>query len=124
MRLEIPIATPSLNDFVGKHWSVKNKAKQQWGVLMVRAGVKRLPPATGPRRVTVLRHSRGKLDHDNFVGGCKSIVMDNLVAFGLLVDDSPKWLTADYVQLPLGGGTPRTVIELSDWEPSFVGGGV
>lgn len=114
MRLEIPIATPSLNDFVGKHWSAKNKAKQRWAVLMVRAGAKRLPHATGPRHVMVKRHSRGTLDDDNLRGGCKSTVMDNLVTFGLLVDDSPKWLTANYVQLPLGGGTPRTVIEIEE----------
>jgi hypothetical protein len=114
VRLEIPQASYSLNDFVGKSWVVKHRAKTQWALLMQRAGVKCITKATGARRVTVTRYSRGTLDHDNFVGGCKSIVFDNLVAFGLLIDDSPKWLRADYVQLPRGKGTARTVIEIEE----------
>lgn len=53
-----------------------------------------LPPrATQPRHLSItVRHSGQERDYDNLVGGCKPLV-DCLVDQGLLVDDSPVWLT-------------------------------
>jgi len=58
--------------------------------------------ADGHRRhVTFTRRYAGRereMDHANLVGGMKGVV-DAMVRVGLLVDDSPKWFEAEYVQV-------------------------
>lgn len=57
--------------------------------------------STVRRHVTFTRHYTGRereMDHANMVGGMKGPV-DAMVRAGLLVDDSPKWLEATYLQL-------------------------
>lgn len=53
------------------------------------------------RHVTFTRHYSGRereMDHANLIGGMKGPV-DAMARVGLLVDDSPKWFTAEYVQV-------------------------
>lgn len=53
------------------------------------------------RCVTFTRHYSGRekeMDHANMVGGAKGMV-DAMVRVGLLVDDSPKWFEAEYLQV-------------------------
>jgi hypothetical protein len=53
------------------------------------------------RYVTFTRHFTGRereMDHANLIGGMKGPV-DAMVRVGLLVDDSPKWFTAEYLQV-------------------------
>ena len=53
------------------------------------------------RHVTFTRHYTGRereMDHANLIGGMKGPV-DAMARVGLLVDDSPKWFTAEYVQV-------------------------
>lgn len=53
------------------------------------------------RHVTFTRHYTGRereMDHANMIGGMKGPV-DAMVRVGLLVDDSPKWFEATYLQV-------------------------
>lgn len=53
------------------------------------------------RHVTFTRHYTGRereFDHANLVAGMKGPV-DAMVRVGLLVDDSPKWFEATYLQV-------------------------
>ena len=55
----------------------------------------------GKRYVVFTRHYSGRereMDHANLIGGMKGPVCA-MVRVGLLVDDSPKWFTAEYVQV-------------------------
>ena len=38
------------------------------------------------------------MDHANLIGGMKGVV-DAMARVGLLVDDSPKWFEAEYLQV-------------------------
>jgi len=99
----IPIAVPSANELKRAAYSGdKSRYKRlrtDFGWL-VKSAAQWVPKATAPRkvRITRLMGKNGKLyDHDNFVSACKAL-LDELVAFGLLVDDSAEWVTATYAQ--------------------------
>jgi hypothetical protein len=103
----LPYATPSLNETLQilrlrgrgrplpKSWIWKQKflkSLKSWFT------GKPYDPAKGKRKVRVYRFSRRTLDHDNFVGGCKSL-MDSLKIMDLIVDDTPEFLEAEYIQV-------------------------
>ena len=73
----LPIPTPSLNVVNGWHWSKRHKWTQQIQMI-VRMEARRLGwDGSGKaikRLVTVTRFSAGRLDTDNFIGGCKGLV--------------------------------------------------
>lgn len=93
------------------------KHVERWVTLMLAAGAASAPKASGHRHVRVWRYADRDLDHGNLVGGCKHVLIDNLVKLGLLVDDAPKWMTAEYFQArPRAGFYPHTVVVLRDIE--------
>jgi hypothetical protein len=70
--------------------------------------------ATGKRRLTVERHGSRRLDDGNLVGGLKQII-DEIVKFGLLVDDDGKHLSLVAEQVDLEKNQkPFTTFTLQD----------
>lgn len=119
IELLLPAATPSLNKVLRCHWAVRKRLKASWSLLVLRAvgnsGNMAALKATGKRHVTVVRFGKKVADYDNLVGGCKSLLIDNLVAHGLLVDDSPTWLECEYLQdRPPKGEAEHTRVILRD----------
>ncbi len=108
--LDIPDVTPSANVLNKMHWAARYKLRGQWqwlvkaAILNERIKVKLIPHA----KITVERFSSRLLDQDNFIAGTKGL-MDSLVREGFIEDDSPKHLTAKYVQHI---GKPRTLIRI------------
>lgn len=109
---------PSLNDFLGRHWSRINRAKKALadllGVYACKAGVPRVTPAYRPVRrflVTVVGWPSGETmpDPDNL----NKVLRDAAVSCGLLVDDSLEWCeTRD--PLLQRGAPPAGVFSLAD----------
>lgn len=106
--LDIPRASPSLNDTRRKHWRVVYREKKLWSeeihyaLIQVRHRGGLVPNRA---RVTVERYGR-LLDVDNFVGGLKPII-DSLRREGLIADDTAEHLELVPRQFK---GKPRTVI--------------
>lgn len=118
IRIVIPEATPSLNVWQRKHWAAKKRDRQRWAHMLLaeimRLGGKQAVTASGKRRLTIERHGRRVLDDDNRVGGCKGLI-DELRAFGLLVDDDPRHLELVAVDLGVAKGqSPHSVLVLED----------
>lgn len=115
MKFTIPEALPSLNKTLRQHWASRANDNKRWGRMISMARVvESLQPANGKRRVTIERHGKRMLDADNMAGGCKGFI-DELCAFKLLVDDSPKWLELVTLHVPLTKGErPHTIVFLED----------
>jgi Holliday junction resolvase RusA-like endonuclease len=101
---------PSLNEFLGKHWSVGYKLKNdcKWLVMYYS---KDLEKATDKRRVDmhiVLGKGARKLDADN----AWKIILDSLRHAGMLVDDSPEYCVT--TEPTYSRGEPQTIITLTD----------
>lgn len=141
--LVVPFETPSQNIVEGwlKHhpWRIGQLKNEWYARLFFAARAWAVPKATGKRRITITRVFRGELDQDNFIGGCKHFVLDNLTpervdwiehkkgpkagtrtakkkgGLGLLVDDSPKWVECVYHQRrPQPGERPCTIIVIEE----------
>ncbi len=66
----------------------------------------------GPKhRVTITRYAPRKLDHDNFVGGCKHLV-DHMKNAHLIPQDDPKSVLITYNQEIVRKEHQRTEIEI------------
>ncbi len=115
MRFTIPEALPSLNQTLRQHWASRAKDHERWGKMIAIARVRSmLSTAYGKRRVTIERHGKRALDADNAAGGAKGFI-DELRAFKLLVDDSPRWMELVTVHVPLAKGEkPYTVVILEE----------
>lgn len=105
MLLKIIINEPTVSLNVINRWLYRketyrlNDLKNLYGYF-IRCAMRDTPLERNydhPRHVEVHRYSNRKLDHDNFVGGCKYL-LDALVKAGVLADDSPQWVTVDYRQ--------------------------
>lgn len=82
----------------------------------------RIPVATGPRRVDLaITYSRRQkeADADAYWKSC----LDSLVSARLLIDDHRKWVKMGEVEQERGKQT-RTVISLTDLEPSGTSGNI
>lgn len=151
IRVFLPFATPSLNQWQSMHWSQRKRFSEACA-RVVRAAIQSHAPnlyatavpdgfcsypgcreqslirderkcswckrhagqwALKPERrhLTVVRCSAGVLDDDNLRGGCKGLV-DALVRVGLLYDDKPKYLEAEYYQETVPRGQGRTVVRV------------
>ena len=110
----VPVPTPSLNRLYGRHWSAKHRAKRQWGMLILAsAQTAAVRGQNFPRaRVSITRTGPRLLDYDNLVAGCKSTVIDNLVAQGYIAGDDPERLTVEYHQKVSRKGPHQTVITI------------
>ena len=110
-RLEIPEATPSLNEWERMHWAKRRREKLRWQMFIgAEARKVKLPKATGKRNVLIIRIGARTLDKDNLYGGFKP-VLDALKDSGYLVDDRPEFCELDGAQ-DVCRARPRTVIEI------------
>jgi hypothetical protein len=116
--LRLNDASPSQNILDRMHWTERRQIKAEWHYrIRSSKGFLQIPKATGPRRLTVERHSRGTLDTSNLIGGAKGII-DNLVELGLFLDDNPARL---HLELPVQhklkrGEHPHTILIIEDME--------
>lgn len=117
--LDLPIVTPSQNEWDKWHWTRQEKWKQDCQFLLRSAvnkagGRSRMPnrfePSNAPDKVArresgegvpvkiqIWSKRHGKLDRANLIGGCKGLI-DCLVKEGVLLDDSEDWISDSYVQ--------------------------
>lgn len=120
------------------HWSRLKREQEVW-LMLIRAALPRVPPATGVRRVTITRHSPGLLDTDNLSGAHKALVRDLLrpakldfglyasgpkrgapwsresLGLGLILGDGPGQAIFHYDQVRLKRGLqPYTVITIEE----------
>ncbi len=120
-RISIPMAIPSGNTFkramYGRNRKYYSNIRRDFGSF-VKVGGRDIPKANGPRSVTITRiyPRHGKLyDVDNLHWGCKPLV-DELVAWGILVGDAPHQVHVEYKQER--GESIETVVEVREWRPS------
>lgn len=87
--LVIPEASPSVNVGFGEHWSRKMKLrlKWQWLVRAARLEAQLFPEPLAKAHLTFVRYGARRLDHDNFVAGCKPI-QDALRMERFITDDT------------------------------------
>lgn len=113
-RFSVNMATPSLNETMRWHWARARKEAKAW-LLAIWAHVGPNELAEGKRRkLTIERHGKRLLDHDNLVGGMK-IAIDSVKKLGLIHDDSPTWLDLEVRQTKLAKGEkPRTTFTIED----------
>lgn len=129
VRIEIPRPTPSQNELTRWHFRKSMQVRDDLCFLirqrMLLADVtpawarrapgdpRRRADGSNPerRRLVVHRHSVGRLDRGNLVGGCKLLV-DALVLEGLIFDDDEPWLEDRYLQLEAKRGEGRTEVEI------------
>lgn len=111
MKIIIPdYKIPSLNEYVGKHWSVGHKLKNECKGLVI-AYSRHIPKAQRKRRIDlhiVLGKGRRKLDRDNSY----KLILDALVNAELLIDDNEKY--CDLGDITYSRGVPSTEILLTD----------
>ena len=113
----IPSATPSLNLIIGNHFRTNDrmKAATKWMLASALNSVPKIPKATCKRRLTIIRHGRGKLDKANLVGGVKWLE-DAIKDRGLLLDDNDAGCELVVSQVVSRGVEPYTFVKLEDME--------
>ena len=110
-KITIPMwRPPSLNQYIGKHWSIgynlKNECKQ-----LVLAYSRHIPQATTKRSVQMhVVLGKGMREHD--ADNTQKLILDGLVHAGMLVDDSPKWV--EFLGVTYERGVHQTIITLED----------
>jgi len=112
MILDIPEATPSLNRVFQGHWSRRHALRNKWAWLVRAARLEAKLFPTQPlqkAKLTIERWGPKRLDHDNYVAGCKGMI-DSLRVEGFIVDDSPGHIEARYIQ-HIGKRRTRVCIE-------------
>jgi hypothetical protein len=106
---------PSLNRLLRMHWAARlrlgRQVKQLVGLERLAQG---LPKAGGRRRVSVLVEVAGPGGLPDPDGTLK-LLLDALVACGLLIDDSARWCECAPPAVRRGEAT-RTVVALEDME--------
>lgn len=113
----------SNNKFVGHHWSRGHRDKKLWLQHLFAACSGNYPQANGRRmRVTITSYRPRKLDSDNMNGGCKKL-LDAMKTLGMIVDDSPKWIEAEFRQEKIAGQFSHVKIELEPIEENQSGSG-
>lgn len=112
--LEVPKASPSLNEINGRHWRHYREQKKLWEkeiwVAKSQAGIYGMPMFKRAK-VSIERYGLNLLDVDNLTGGCKMII-DALRALGLIEDDSPAHI--DLTVKQHCSKSPRTLISVQE----------
>lgn len=112
--LNIPECAPSPNCYVRAHWTVYQRIKKHWALLVleaIQASGKPLAPLQRSR-VRIMRYGARQLDPDNATASMKPLI-DGLKANGMIADDS-----AEHIELHVGQGTrpkgalPCTLVEI------------
>lgn len=113
--LDIPEASPSMNEHKWKHWSQHLKLRRHWSMLVMvaknQSGIGNPDPYENST-VTITREGYRMLDADNFVGGLKSLI-DSLREQRLIKDDDPAHMTLITLQIKIPKTRyPRTLVEI------------
>ena len=108
------------------HWAQKSKDRDDWAsricVMVYQTGAQEYLRPKGKRLVRVVSYRKRLCDIANLIGGAKGLI-DALTRSRLIVDDSPQWMDATYVQHKVsespakgarGAGEECTVIEIKD----------
>ena len=115
--LHLPKQIRSLNNTLKDHWSVRGKYKEDWGMLLLselkRAGYYKMRKNWLPlkKHITITRimgPRQREFDHDNLVGGCKSLV--DAMKGRLIKDDTAEYVSVKYRQVE--GERGGTIIEV------------
>lgn len=97
-----PAKIESLNKKLGRHWRTRYRENKQFALLItpwVNCCDNKNKLTQAIKKKAVFYSSRKRfLDEDNLIGGFKGI-LDILVRLKIFVDDSPKWLVAEYEQV-------------------------
>lgn len=94
---------PSLNVTLKEHWAVKKKRRDsyeetlKWLYVQGTQETKDYLCSRIKKRIRIHSQRVRKLDHDNLVGGAKTLI-DALKRANMIVDDSPEWLEVEYTQ--------------------------
>lgn len=94
IEIKIPLKVPSLNVLLRMHWSSRSKLKKQWAQL-----IRRLIEPIYFKKITIIGMQKRLYDYDNFVGGCKELVVDNLRQKNWIKDDNIKNVKIEYLQM-------------------------
>ena len=111
--LRISRGIRSLNFFLGRNWRVKHRETKIWETEIWAALNGRVPKAKGKMKVLIVSHRPRELDKDNLIGGAK-LVCDAMKRLGLIVDDNPEFLEADYRQVKAHSDFAHTSIEIRE----------
>lgn len=109
---------PSVNE-TGANTKI-NRVYRQWRKRWEKQfgpWLKTLPPAKAKRRVQITRVYSGRqrpYDRINFASGCKPL-LDTLVEFGGLYDDSPTWCDDYYEQRKSPDGKDYIVVTIDEF---------
>ena len=112
----IPLASPGLNEIIGKNHYLRSKERDDW-FFIIRAAPTFLgiTPASGKRHLRIERHGKREMDLDNIIGGAKQVITDNLIKLKLLVDDKPQFLDISAANGTLNHKEkPYTILILED----------
>lgn len=96
-----------------RNW--RKKWAKQFG-----AWLKTIPTATQRRRVSITRYmGKGQraYDRQNFASGCKPL-LDTIVEYGGLYDDSPNWCSDFYEQKRSPNGKDYVVVTIEEMAPN------
>ena len=115
--LTLPFITKSNNKLLRLHYRQRMKLKDQYSwEMFVILNQSEVPHkdmmAEGRRKANIVSYRQRLMDDDNFIGGLK-LLIDCLVEFGLLKDDSKEWLELSAEQR-IDSGNNRTEIVLED----------
>lgn len=112
MIYKIPDVTPSQNVMDRMHWSAKHRLRDDWyWKVLWRCGKRKRREVK--MRVRITRISTRLLDEQNLAAGMKYL-LDALVMYGHIYDDSPKWCNFICSQrLCRGSEQPHMVVQVS-----------
>lgn len=94
IEIKIPLKVPSLNVLMRMHWANKSKLKKQWALF-----IRRPIDKVYFKKMTIIGMQTRIYDYDNFVGGCKELVVDNLRQKNWIKDDNIKNIKVEYLQM-------------------------
>lgn len=115
MKLIIPEVPISLNKMLRQHWAKRRLYYREWKWLIrskfIGYPLSFLYPQTKKCIVIITQYRKRLLDKDNLLGSCKA-VLDAIRYWGLIKDDSPKWIDLEVYQYI--GKPVRTEIEIKE----------
>ena len=108
---DIPVSPNGPGGLLRMHWATRKRYNDMWKI-MVRQQITPQNPPEGKMSVRITQNRRRRLDPDNLVASCKPI-LDALVAWGLIRDDSEKYCHLEVRQTT--GIYAETSIEIENY---------
>jgi hypothetical protein len=105
---------PSLNTWQRMHWTARRRLKDAVKTRVFSASIRAGAPRAEQRRATVtvnMVRKRRIMDADNLFGSLKAL-MDALVYYGILEDDSMEWIDVTITQEPRRGRPVSVTVEI------------